>query len=101
MLARLTAYLFLMSCEWTLLVRCWGIELSQGQVLRAYYLGLPGRQLSAATTQGADALRVGTVHGPGRLGRPGAAAAAPTGRAGPVPPTGGEPWAYYPWAWPR
>jgi uncharacterized protein (TIRG00374 family) len=65
MLAWLTLDRFLMSYKWTLLVRCRGLALSQGEALRAYYLGsLAGSFLP--TTLGADALRVGAVSGPGR-----------------------------------
>jgi uncharacterized protein (TIRG00374 family) len=65
MLAWLTADRFLMSYKWTLLVRCRGLALGQGEALRAYYLGtLAGSFLP--TTLGADALRVGAASGPGR-----------------------------------
>lgn len=65
MLAWLTADRFLMSYKWTLLVRCRGLALGQGEALRAYYLGsLAGSFLP--TTLGADALRVGAASGQGR-----------------------------------
>ncbi len=65
MLLWLTADRFLMSWKWTLLLRCRGMAISQGEALRAYYLGtLAGSFLP--TTLGADALRAAAVSGPRR-----------------------------------
>ncbi|MFZ5585816.1 MAG: lysylphosphatidylglycerol synthase transmembrane domain-containing protein [Thermodesulfobacteriota bacterium] len=61
----LSADRLLMSYKWTLLLKCRGIAMGQGEALRAYYLGtFAGCFLP--TTLGADALRVAAVSHPGR-----------------------------------